>query len=302
MIPTSMRMDKHLNGKLIEEYYGGNATVSRTEHNGRQVAVKVMRIYLTSDLGKCFSEFCREAVAWRHLRHPNVLPLLGVDLEQHRLAMISEWMDQGNINEFVRSNDGVNRVQLLVEAANGLEYMHGLHMVHGDLKGANILINQSHRACLADFGLSTIVNTEHHAAASASSVSVASKTSLMSFTVGGTPRWMSPELLDPERFGHGDSRPTKQSDCYGLGMVVYEVLCGKPPYWDITNRAALLNTITMGGRPKKPEAAESLGLTDDLWRIVRQCWLVDPNSRPDVRTILSHLNHATWSWEKRRLM
>ena len=45
----------------------------------------------------------------------------------------------------------------------------------------------------------------------------------MSFTGGGTLLWMSPELLDPVRFGITDSRPTKQSDCYALGMVVYEV-------------------------------------------------------------------------------
>ena len=45
----------------------------------------------------------------------------------------------------------------------------------------------------------------------------------MSFTAGGTPRWMNPELLDPERFGASDDRPTKKSDCYALGMVVYEV-------------------------------------------------------------------------------
>lgn len=45
----------------------------------------------------------------------------------------------------------------------------------------------------------------------------------MSFTAGGTSRWMSPELLDPERFGASDDRPTKESDCYALGMVIYEV-------------------------------------------------------------------------------
>ena len=94
---------------------------------------------------------------------------------------------------------------------------------HSEKPQANILINQSHRACLADFGLSTIVSTEHRYGPNASSVSIASKASLMSFTIGGTTRWMSPELLDPERFGASDDRPTKQSDCYALGMVVYEV-------------------------------------------------------------------------------
>ena len=55
----------------------------------------------------------------------------------------------------------------------------------------------------------------------------------MSFTPGGTTRWMSPELLYPEKFGGSDGRPTKQSDCYALGMVVYEVLTGvaAPVFW-----------------------------------------------------------------------
>ena len=55
MIPKSMHVDKHLNGELIEKYYGGQAIISRAEHNGRPVAVKTVRIYLTSDFSKCFS-------------------------------------------------------------------------------------------------------------------------------------------------------------------------------------------------------------------------------------------------------
>ena len=88
---------------------------------------------------------------------------------------------------------------------------------------ANILINQSHCACLVDFGLSTTISAEHTTGANASLISVASAASSMSFTAGGTYRWMSPELLDPEEFGASDDRPTKKSDCYALGMVVYEV-------------------------------------------------------------------------------
>ena len=91
---------------------------------------------------------------------------------------------------------------------------------------ANILINGDRRACLADFGLSTITGVATHAAAGASRVSLISLDSLMSFTGGGTRRWMSPELLHPEMFGmpeSEDNRPTRQSDCYALGMVIYEV-------------------------------------------------------------------------------
>ena len=59
--------------------------------------------------------------------------------------------------------------------------------------------------------------------------------------------------------------------------------------------------IMGGDRPEKPEAAESLGFTEGLWGVVQRCWLVDASARPDVGTILSHLNHATRTWERGRL-
>ena len=135
----------------------------------------------------------------------------------------------------------------MVDVAHGLEYLHSLHVVHGDLKGvrylvptpqspvdpidqANILINKDHRACLTDFGHSTIVYVPPHNSGVSSSAEAPrtwaeSEVSLVPHTSGGTIRWISPELLYPAMFGLDDSRPTKQSDCYALGMVVYEVRC-----------------------------------------------------------------------------
>jgi len=91
---------------------------------------------------------------------------------------------------------------------------------------ANILITGDRRACIADFGLSTVTGVATRTAAGTSRTSLVSDDTLMSFTGGGTRRWMSPELLDPEGFGmpeSEDNRPTRQSDCYALGMVIYEV-------------------------------------------------------------------------------
>jgi len=102
---------------------------------------------------------------------------------------------------------------------------------------ANILINKRRRACIADFSLSTITGVTTRAAGG-SQASLISNDTLMSFTDGGTRRWMSPELLHPERFGIPESegnRPTRQSDCYALGMVIYEV----SPYVD---RSAIANS------------------------------------------------------------
>ena len=77
---------------------------------------------------------------------------------------------------------------------------------------ADILIDNNGRACLSDFGFTTI--------AAGQSIDISS------WVEGGTYQWMSPELINPESCGLKKIRPTKESDCYALGMVVYEVLSG----------------------------------------------------------------------------
>jgi len=117
--------------------------------------------------------------------------------------------------------------------------MHGLQVVHGNLKGVrrtSLAPNQSHtivltphflkaniyirnfRACIADFGISTIAKIEPWIGTNRASI-----ISLVSFTSGGSLRWMSPELLDPKKFNTPDPRPTKESDRFALGMLIYEV-------------------------------------------------------------------------------
>jgi len=57
--------------------------------------------------------FCREGVAWKHLQHPNILPLLGVTSNERRFALVSEWMENGNINEFIKRDQDINRAELV---------------------------------------------------------------------------------------------------------------------------------------------------------------------------------------------
>lgn len=61
----------------------------------------------------CVQRFYREGVAWKHLRHPNILPLLGVTVNEHRIALVSEWMENGNINQFIRKDPHANRPMLV---------------------------------------------------------------------------------------------------------------------------------------------------------------------------------------------
>jgi len=144
---------------------------------------------------------------------------------------------------------------------------------------ANILIDRTGHACLADFGLLTIISDP--------TIFTASSYRL----ARGTTRWMSPELLDPDRFGLKDCRPTKESDSYSLGMVIYEVLSGQVPLsqW---NEWIVMQKVIEGERPAKPDGAEGAWFIDDLWEILTQCWATQPESRPGVNGVLEHLNQV----------
>ncbi|KAF9647762.1 kinase-like protein [Thelephora ganbajun] len=266
-------------------YHGGYAEVWKGEHQGREVAVKVVKVYLTSDLDKITRRFCKEVMTWKALCHSNVLPLLGVTMSNNQFTMVSEWMVNGNINEFIKAQKNVNRFELLKDVARGLIYMREEGMIHGDLKGANILIDQHYHACLTDFGLTTIV------------VDPAYPTTSSSSTVAGTTRWMSPERLDPNQFGFEDSRPTKESDCYALGMTILEVLSGQVPFTRDYNDLMVMKKVLEGEHPGRPQGAEGVWFTDDLWKMLKMCWLPQPKHRPTIEAVFECLKQVSTTWK-----
>jgi len=149
---------------------------------------------------------------------------------------------------------------------------------------ANILVDKDGLARLADFGLLTIVSDPTNYATSSS---VASR---------GTTRWMSPELLDPDRLESSDGRPTKESDCYALGMVIYEVLSGKTPFAPF-KEFIVTRKVLEGERPSIPGGAEGAWFTNELWAMLNLCWTTQPGSRPSIEAVLEHLSQVSGTWE-----
>ena len=146
------------------------------------------------------------------------------------------------------------------------------------------MIDEDGHARLADFGLLTIASDPAHPTASSSAQSA------------GTTRWMSPELLDPERFGSVDGRPTKESDCYALGMVVLEVLTGQAPF-PRYNGVIVMRKVIDGERPERPQGPEATWFTDDLWEMLDQCWSSQPKVRPTVEAVLERLDLGSTAWQ-----
>jgi len=108
---------------------------------------------------------------------------------------------------------------------------------------------------------------------------------MSSWAEGGTIRWMSPELLHPEGFGFEKCRPTKESDYYALGMVVYEVLSGQIPFASIRTPVAMLRVLE-GKRPERPQGEEGRLFTDAIWNVLELCWKPQPSDRPSAKSIL----------------
>ena len=106
---------------------------------------------------------------------------------------------------------------------------------------------------------------------------------------------MSPELLHPEQHGFGNGRPTKESDCYALGMVFYEVLAGQHPFTPFKDYI-VMRMVTDGERPERPEGAKGVWFTDDLWQMLSLCWETNPQSRPSIEAVLEYLKRISSTW------
>ena len=107
---------------------------------------------------------------------------------------------------------------------------------------------------------------------------------------------MSPELLCPDQSGLKGSRPTKQSDCYALGMVIYEVLSGRAPFMPF-HQYIVMRKVMEGERPARLRGAEGAWFTDDLWRMLSLCWAAQPEQRPGITAVLECLEQHSGTWK-----
>jgi eukaryotic-like serine/threonine-protein kinase len=251
-------------GRLVAERYrlaqrvasGATATVwlARDERLGRPVAVKLLHAHLLPDVASQ-ERFMDEARAAAVLSHPGIVSVHDVVRDGEQPAIVFEFVAGESLAARLareRHLEPRAAARIAAEVAEALDHAHAHGLVHRDVKPGNILIDPDGRALLVDFG---IARSLQEAAARRSGGGV----------VVGTLRYMAPEQLR-------DEPPSPAVDIYALGVVLYEMLAGRPPWVAATAQAMVAEQL--GPPPQLPDVPAPLAA------LAVACLQHDPARRP----------------------
>nr|KAJ3420533.1 hypothetical protein HK105_005547 [Polyrhizophydium stewartii] len=187
--------------------------------------------------------------------------MLGVCLSSERPFVISPFMKNGNVIQYIRRYPGVATLPILQDVAKGMLYLHHRNVVHGDIKGVNILIDDAGHALVTDFGFAKLDKT----LVSRGSSSIQNRGAV---GTGGTLRWMAPELLQGQE-------PSKAGDIYAFGITMFEVMSkGELPYANLSDQLIYPQVIYEKRRPTRPAVC-----ADEMWSLMQIAWSEDPSDR-----------------------
>ena len=250
-------------GDLLGE--GGFAAVFRAHDNalGREVAVKVLDLHVAPSPSLA-ERFLREAQTVARLEHPNIVPIYKVGGQGKILYIIMRWVDGPSLGTLLRTPRRPISVgdaaRITRQVADALDYAHERGIVHRDIKPDNVLLDQTGHVLVTDFGIAKAAE----AAKSAAAGPLTTEGMIL-----GTPQYMSPEQAAGEPL---DGR----SDIYSLGVVLYHILAGEPPFDGESAQAILAKQLTAIPPPMRSHRRD---LPADLVAVLDRMLAKDPERR-----------------------
>lgn len=262
--PSCLVVDTVVGEGEFGEVYRG--TLKLPNQDSKIVAIKTLKD--TSPDGQWWN-FLREATIMGQFSHPHILHLEGVVTKRKPIMIITEFMENGALDAFLREREDqlvpAQLVAMLQGIASGMNYLSDRNYVHRDLAARNILVSQNLCCKVSDFGLTRLLDNFDGTYE----------------TQGGKIpiRWTAPEAIAHRIF-------TTASDVWSFGIVMWEVLSfGDKPYGEMSNQE-VMKSIEDGYRLPPPVDCPA-----PLYELMKNCWAYDRARRPHFHQLQAHLGH-----------
>jgi len=247
---------------------GATGTVWRgvDRSSGEPVAVKLLHESLLRQ-PKLVTRFVQERTILLMLRHRNVVRVRDLFSVGESLGLVMDLVPGGSLREYLRKHHTLGpgaAARLAAQVAAALSEAHDLGIVHRDLKPDNILLHRTDGELdprLTDFGIARVLTTPSLTTTNA---------------VVGTPHYMAPESFH-------SSTVSPAADMYALGVLLYEMVCGRPPYDSDTVHD--LMRLHLAGDPERLP-----GIPDELWDVIAGCLEQKPRLRPTAGELIADLS------------
>lgn len=237
--------------------------------NGERVAIKkpLIEMRRSSEVGQAapasldeFAKVWENEIAIMTLlgNHPNVCRFIGASLDtRHDMFVVYEYLSGGSLQDVLRDPTSTfNRKEIAMGVAQALKHLHGLGVIHRDVKSANVMLDGSGKAKLVDFGLAVFAGNESDLTAET-----------------GTYRWMAPEVIRHDSYSY-------PVDVYSFGILLWELVARALPYAGLTPVQAAFAVAKSNLRPQIPPETST-----GLKALIGKCWHPNPTARPPFRDI-----------------
>ncbi|KAF8011441.1 hypothetical protein BT93_J1914 [Corymbia citriodora subsp. variegata] len=266
---------------------GTFGTVHRGIYDGQDVAVKLLDWgeeghRSEAEIASLRAAFTQEVAVWHRLEHPNVTKFIGatmgtsdlhVQTENGHIGMPSniccvvvEYCPGGALKSYLIKNRRRKLafkvvIQLALDLARGLSYLHSKKIVHRDVKTENMLLDKTRTLKIADFGVARIEASNPH--------DMTGET--------GTLGYMAPEVLNGSPYN-------RKCDVYSFGICLWEIYCCDMPYPDLSFSEVTSAVVRQNLRPEIPRCCPS-----SLANVMKRCWDANPDKRPKMDEVVTML-------------